>query len=116
MRQTGEANARAARMHDQVLSILTEVRELRERLASMCVETRAPSASYSTYEEEPAIEVTPTEQQVTRKYEQMDLDDILNTAPKGTRPQAPVLDATADHDIPAHISDVLDFDDTSTEI
>ena len=30
-------------MHDQVLSILTEVRELREKLAAMCVETRDPS-------------------------------------------------------------------------
>ena len=31
VRQNNESNARADRMHDQVLSILTEVRELRER-------------------------------------------------------------------------------------
>lgn len=88
VRQNNESNARADRMHDQVLSILTEVRELRERLAAMCVETREPSASYSAYEEEPSIEITPHEQQTTRKYEQMDLDDILNTAPR-TRPTPP---------------------------
>lgn len=81
-RQNGEANARADRMHDQVLSILSEVRELRERLASMCVETRAPSEAYQTYEEEPAIEVTPEEQQTTRKYEMMDTGEPLPAAPR----------------------------------
>ena len=104
---------------DQVLSILTEVRELRERLASMCVETRAPSPTYSTYEEEPMIEVTPTEQQITRKYEQMDIDDILSSAPRGTRPTPPVasmLDATDDIDAPGNIADMLDFDDTTPVI
>ena len=119
VRQNGEANARADRMHDQVLSILTEVRELRERLAAMCVETRAPSPTYSTYEEEPAIEVTPTEQQITRKYEQMDIDDILNTAPRGTRPVPPVasmLDATDDTDAPESLADMLDFDDSGSAL
>ncbi|MBR7111388.1 MAG: cell division protein ZapA [Clostridia bacterium] len=119
VRQNGEANARADRMHDQVLSILTEVRELRERLATMCVETRAPSPTYSTYEEEPSIEITPTEQQITKKYEQMDLDDILNTAPRGARPTAPaapLLDATKDMDAPAGIADMLDFEDPSPTI
>ncbi|MBO5327311.1 MAG: cell division protein ZapA [Clostridia bacterium] len=82
VRQNNESNARADRMHDQVLSILTEVRELRERLAAMCVETRDPSPSYTTREPEPEIEITPNEQQITHKYEQMDLDDILNTAPQ----------------------------------
>lgn len=88
VRQNNESNARADRMHDQVLSILTEVRELRERLASMCVETRDPSPTYTACEPEPEIEVTPNEQQITRKYEQMDLDDILNTAPHLSRPTA----------------------------
>ena len=114
VKQNGEANARADRMHDQVLSILTEVRELREKLAAMCVETRAPSPTYSVHEEEPAIEITPNEQQVTNKYEHMDLDDILSTAPRGSRPvapAAPMLDATADQDTPQRISDMLDFDD-----
>ncbi|MBQ9801571.1 MAG: cell division protein ZapA [Clostridia bacterium] len=111
VRQNGESNARADRMHDQVLSILTEVRELREKLTSMCVETRAPSATYSAYEEEPTIEVTPAEQQVSRKYEQMDLDEILTTAPKGKPGNAAMLDATGDRDVPARISDVLDYDD-----
>ena len=88
VRQNNESNARADRMHDQVLSILTEVRELRERLASMCVETRDPSPNYTVCEPEPEIEITPNEQQITRKYEQMDLDDILNTAPQLSRPTA----------------------------
>ena len=89
VRQNNESNARADRMHDQVLSILTEVRELREKLAAMCVETREPSASYSNRDPEPEIEITPEEQQVTRKYEQMDLDDILNTAPPISTLQTP---------------------------
>ena len=71
VRQNAESNSRADRMHDQVLSILTEVRELREKLAAMCVETRDPSPTYQNYEQAPAIEITPEEQQVTQKYEQM---------------------------------------------
>ena len=71
MKQNSESNSRADRMHDQVLSILTEVRELREKLAAMCVETRDPSPTYQNYEQAPAIEITPEEQQVTQKYEQM---------------------------------------------
>lgn len=82
VRQNNEANARADRMHDQVISILAEVRELREQLAAMCVDTRAPSPSYTAFEPQPRIEITPKEQQVTQKYEQMDIDDILNTAPQ----------------------------------
>lgn len=116
VKQNSEANARADRMHDQVLSILTEVRELREKLTAMCVDTRAPSPAYSAYEEEPMIEVTPTEQQITRKYEQMDLDEILNSAPKGGRSTpvaSPMLDATSDADMPAAITDILDFDEPS---
>ncbi len=81
-KQNTEANSRADRMHDQVLSILTEVRELRGKLATMCVETREPSPAYTANEPEPAIEVTPEEQQTTHKYEQMDLDAILETAPR----------------------------------
>ncbi len=81
VRQNSEANARADRMHDQVLSILTEVRELREQLANMCVETRAPSATYEAADPEPEIEISPEEQRTTKKYEQMDLDEILSTAP-----------------------------------
>lgn len=96
VRQNNESNARADRMHDQVLSILTEVRELRERLAAMCVDTRVPSTNYSVNEPEPTIEVTPAEQQTTKKYEQMDLDDILNTAPRLTpRPSAHPLEGAA---------------------
>ena len=96
VRQNNESNARADRMHDQVLSILTEVRELRERLAAMCVDTREPSPTYGVGEPEPAIEVTPVEQQTTHKYEQMDLDDILNTAPRLTpRPSAHPLEGAA---------------------
>lgn len=96
VRQNNESNARADRMHDQVLSILTEVRELRERLAAMCVDTREPSYHYGEREPEPEIEVTPQEQQTTKKYEQMDLDDILHTAPRlTTRPSAHPLDGSA---------------------
>lgn len=114
VRQNNEANARADRMHDQVLSILTEVRELRERLAAMCVETRPPSPSYAHYEEEPAIEITPQEQQTTKKYEQMDLDDILGSAPRGARAasNAPMLDAT-EEDSAVSLSDMIDFDEES---
>ncbi len=114
VRQNNEANARADRMHDQVLSILTEVRELRERLAAMCVETRPPSPSYAHYEEEPAIEITPQEQQTTKKYEQMDLDDILGSAPRGARAAstAPMLDAT-EEDSAVSLSDMIDFDEES---
>ena len=72
VKQNSEANARADRMHDQVLSILTEVRELREKLAAMCVETREPSAAYTAGEPEPEIEITDKEMLVTRKYEQID--------------------------------------------
>ena len=84
VRQSAETNARADRMHDQVLSILTEVRELREKLAAMCVETREPSPAYQVYEEPPVAEITPEEQQVTHKYEQMDLDDLFGNAKKTT--------------------------------
>ena len=77
MRQNSEANARADRMHDQVLSMLTEIRELREKLAAMCVETREPQLAYQNYEEEPEIEISPEEQQITQKYEQLDLDDLF---------------------------------------
>ena len=70
-KQNGETNARADRMHDQVLSILSEVRELREKLAGMCVETREPSAAYSANEPEPVVEITEKEMLVTRKYEQI---------------------------------------------
>lgn len=77
MRQNSETNARADRMHDQVLSILTEVRELRERLAAMCVETREPSPTYQNCEPEPTIEITPEEQKVTQKYEQMEPGDYF---------------------------------------
>ena len=83
VRQNNETNARADRMHDQVLSILSEVRELREKLVSLCgVATREPSATYTEIDPEPGIEITPAEQQTTRRYEQMDLDEILRTAPR----------------------------------
>lgn len=112
VRQNGEANARADRMHDQVLSILAEVRELRERLASMCVDTRSIPSSQTEYEEEPDIEITPEEQKVTRKYEQMNLDDILSTAPQGRNaanaPQNQLIDDT-ENGQPAALSDLLDF-------
>ena len=71
-RQNGETNARADRMHDQVLSILTEVRELREKLASMCIPTREPSPAYTAHDPEPAIEISEKEMLVTRKYEHID--------------------------------------------
>ena len=77
IRQNAETNARADRMHDQVLSMLTEIRELREKLASMCVETREPVLNYQNYEQAPEIEITPEEQKVTQKYEQLELDDIF---------------------------------------
>ncbi len=109
VRQNGEANARADRMHDQVLSILTEVRELRERLASMCVEMRPLSPSYTVYEEAPEIEVTPLEQQTTRKYEQMNLDDILNTAPQGRNAGGNTLIDDTKNEQPASLSDLLDY-------
>ena len=59
-------------------------RKFREKLAAMCVDTREPSAAYFTREEEAAVEITPLEQQTTHKYEQMDLDAILDTAPRAT--------------------------------
>ena len=78
LRQNSEANARADRMHDQVLSMLTEIRELREKLASMCVETREPVLNYQNYEQAPEIEITPEEQKVTQKYEQLELDNVFD--------------------------------------
>ena len=113
MRQNSEANSRADRMHNQVLSILTEVRELRERLAAMCVETHTPVESYTAYEPEPQVEITPQEQRVTQKYEQLDIDDILNTAPAGSgtpHTQNPLLDATEDAPAPENLTDLIDFD------
>lgn len=73
VRQNTEANARADRMHDQVLAILTEVQELRAKLASMCVETKEPSPTYSVREPEPVVEITDAENTVTGKYQQMDI-------------------------------------------
>ena len=107
VRQNGETNARADRMHDQVLSILTEVGELRERLAEAeGAEIRELSANYYAYEEQPEIEITPEEQQTTRKYEQMDLDDILNTAPRAT--PRPAADAADDLAEPRDLADATD--------
>ena len=109
VRQNSEANARGDRMHDQVLAILTEVRELREKLAAMCVDTREPSPSFAVREEEASIEITPEEQQTTRKYEQMDLDEILTTAPRVTpRPAAPMQ--ASDDEAPLRIADMLDIE------
>lgn len=85
VKQSAESNARADRMHDQVLSMLTEVRELRQKLAALCVETKEPSASYSVREPEPNVEMTAQEQQATHKYEQMDVQDILADAPSANR-------------------------------
>ena len=110
VRQNSEANARGDRMHDQVLSLLTEVRELREKLAAMCVDTREPSAAYTVREEQASIEVTPAEQQTTRKYEQMDLDDLLADAPRQAPvPATPVSAAVEDNAL--RISDMLDIED-----
>jgi hypothetical protein len=78
MRQNTETNARADRMHDQVLSLLTEIRELREKLAAMCVDTREPVLAYQNYGQEPDIEITPEEQKVTQRYEQLDLQNVLD--------------------------------------
>ena len=78
IRQNAETNARADRMHDQVLSMLTEIRELREKLASMCVETREPVLNYQNYEQAPEIEIDPEEQQVTHKYEQLELNSLFD--------------------------------------
>ena len=80
MRQNTETNARADRMHDQVLSMLTEIRELREKLAAMCVETREPMMNYQNCEQAPEIEILPEEQQITQKYEQMDLGDLFGNS------------------------------------
>ncbi len=113
VRQNGEANARADRMHDQVLSILSEVRELREKLAAMCVDTRAPSPSYTSTDPEPAIEITPAEQQVTHKYEQMDLNDVLASMPRvAPRPIGvnPLIDDTEGDEEGLSLSEMLDFD------
>ena len=79
-RQSAETNARADRMHDQVLSMLTEVRELREKLDTMCVETKDHSAAFSFREPTPELEVTPEEQATTKKYEQMDPLDLFGNA------------------------------------
>ena len=81
VKQCADSNARADRMHDQVLSILTEVRELRQKLAALCVETREPSPSYAVREPEPTVEFTPEEQQTTHRYEQMDVQAILDDTP-----------------------------------
>ena len=81
VKQCADSNVRADRMHDQVLSILTEVRELRQKLAALCVETREPSPSYAVREPEPTVEFTPEEQQTTHRYEQMDVQAILDDTP-----------------------------------
>lgn len=104
-RQSGEANARADRMHDQVLSILTEVRELRNRLSEAeGREIRELSANYGAYEPEPEIEIAPDEQQTTHKYEQMDLDDILSTAPRS----APRRSTMQTEDEPEESDELID--------
>ena len=58
------------------------MRELRERLAAMCVETREPSESYLELEEEPEIEITPEEQRITHKYEQSDAGEQFAQPPR----------------------------------
>ncbi len=68
-KQIAEANARADRMHDQVLALMTEVQDLRGKLASACVETRElPEGIGKT---EPAVEVpmTEKEKEVAERYE-----------------------------------------------
>ena len=82
-KQNAEANARADRMHDQVLSILTEVRELREKLASLCGTTKEPTATYITEEPKPVVELSEEEQALVQKYSQLDVEGILADAPKG---------------------------------
>jgi hypothetical protein len=79
-------------MHDQVLSILTEVRELREKLASLCVDTKEPSSTYTTFEPEPTVVLTAAEEAVTHKYEQLDTGSILADTPKSPAMPTPMAD------------------------
>lgn len=68
-KQIAEANARADRMHDQVLALMAEVQDLRGKLAATCVETRnLPEGIGST---EPAVEVpmTEKEKETAARYE-----------------------------------------------
>jgi hypothetical protein len=112
VRQNSESNARADRMHDQVLSMLTEVHDLRQRLSDLNAEPRPLSPSYTVNEPEPDIEITPAEQQITHKYEQMDIDAILATAPLGSyvpEPANPLIDDTENEEGP-DLSDLLYFD------
>lgn len=74
-KQNAESNARADRMHDQVLAVLTEVRDLREKLAAMCTDSPVPAPSYQEPEPAPQIEITPEETRVTEKYGQIELPE-----------------------------------------
>lgn len=80
-KQSADANARADRMHNQVLALMTEVQDLREKLAAACVETRDLPEHFGTAEPAAKVELTPAEEEVTRRYGQMDIDEILHTAP-----------------------------------
>lgn len=80
-KQSADANARADRMHNQVLALMSEVQTLRSKLAAACVETRDLPAHFGVAEPVPQVELTPAEEEVTRRYAQMDIDEILQTAP-----------------------------------
>lgn len=80
-KQSADANARADRMHNQVLALMSEVQSLRGKLAASCVETHDLPENFGVAEPIPQMELTGAEQEVTRRYEQMDIDKILQTAP-----------------------------------
>lgn len=80
-KQITDANARADRMHDQVLALMKEVQDLRGKLASTCVETRdLPEGLGKT---EPAVEVpmTDKEKEVAERYaKQAEATEAAKTA------------------------------------
>ena len=102
-KQSADANARADRMHNQVLALMTEVQHLRGQLAAVCVETKDLAENYGILEPVAPISLSENELEVTKKYAQMDLGSILETAPKNS---------VRGENAPQRIVDLLDVEST----
>lgn len=68
-KQIAEANARADRMHDQVLALMAEVQDLRGKLAAACVETRDLPEGIGETEPAVTVPMTENETEVAKRYE-----------------------------------------------
>lgn len=75
-KQSADATARADRMHDQVLALVSEVQDLRGRLARACVETPAPSEQFGEIKPIEPVTLSDEEQGVADRYAQMDVGHL----------------------------------------